>query len=117
MSFEGSGLLVLGFHGGCVFSGEILPCLVGSGLCILRGNFHGVPTSLVVTISVFTTWVDSIHYPVANASGKGLGLSSMRERVENVQGILRIESDASGTHIEACLPCKRVCAEADKGKG
>jgi NarL family two-component system sensor histidine kinase LiaS len=56
-------------------------------------------------------------FVVANASGKGLGLSSMRERVENVQGILRIESDASGTHIEACLPCKRVCAEADKGKG
>jgi len=55
-------------------------------------------------------------FAVANALGKGLGLASMRERVESVQGMLHIESNTSGTRIEACLPSKQACTGASKGE-
>jgi signal transduction histidine kinase len=38
------------------------------------------------------------------ADGKGIGLRSMRERVEALDGTLLIASSSSGTRVEACLP-------------
>jgi len=53
-------------------------------------------------------------FVVAGATSKGLGLSSMHERSEQVHGTLRIESDASGTLIEACLPAVQACIGANE---
>jgi signal transduction histidine kinase len=38
------------------------------------------------------------------ADGNGIGLRSMRERVEALDGTLLIASSSSGTRVEACLP-------------
>ena len=43
-------------------------------------------------------------FDVARASGRGLGLSSMRERVEALDGTLAITSAAGGTRIEVRVP-------------
>jgi NarL family two-component system sensor histidine kinase LiaS len=56
---------------------------------------------------------DGHGFAPAIVAGTGVGLSSMRERVEKAQGALRIESDVNGTHIVVCLPCKRVRTVAD----
>jgi signal transduction histidine kinase len=46
-------------------------------------------------------------FDVARASGRGLGLSSMRERVEELGGTLTIASAAGGTRIEVRVPLTR----------
>lgn len=52
----------------------------------------------VLTLSV----VDDGHgFDLASARGNGLGLSSMRERVEALGGTLRVESTPSGSRVEA----------------
>ncbi|HEX8034387.1 MAG TPA: ATP-binding protein, partial [Ktedonobacterales bacterium] len=47
---------------------------------------------------------DGMGFDVARAGGKGLGLTSMRERMEALNGTLRITSGAEGTRVEACVP-------------
>jgi NarL family two-component system sensor histidine kinase LiaS len=42
------------------------------------------------------------------AEGKGVGLQSMRERVEEIGGIFTVESNASGTRIEAIIPLQNA---------
>jgi NarL family two-component system sensor histidine kinase LiaS len=43
-------------------------------------------------------------FDLARSNGAGLGLRSMRERVETLGGSLRILSGDEGTRIEACVP-------------
>jgi NarL family two-component system sensor histidine kinase LiaS len=43
-------------------------------------------------------------FDVAQANGRGLGLSSMRERIEALGGTLHITSAAGGTRIELRAP-------------
>jgi two-component system, NarL family, sensor histidine kinase LiaS len=43
-------------------------------------------------------------FPVDRATGKGMGLSSMSERVEALGGTLTISSDVDGTRLEARVP-------------
>ena len=47
---------------------------------------------------------DGGGFDLARAEGKGLGLTSMRERMEALSGTLRIVSSAEGTTVEACVP-------------
>jgi signal transduction histidine kinase len=42
------------------------------------------------------------------AEGKGVGLQSMRERVEEIGGIFTVESNTSGTQIEAVIPLQNA---------
>jgi NarL family two-component system sensor histidine kinase LiaS len=51
-------------------------------------------------------------FPVDRAAGKGMGLSTMRERVEALGGTLRVESSAEGTQAEAWVPMAGVTATA-----
>ncbi|MDQ2713529.1 MAG: sensor histidine kinase [Chloroflexota bacterium] len=44
-------------------------------------------------------------FDILQATGKGLGLTIMRERIEASQGTIYISSTNEGTRIEACLPC------------
>lgn len=46
-------------------------------------------------------------FSVLQAKGRGLGLSSMRERVEGLGGSLRIDSAAGGTRIAIRIPLTR----------
>jgi NarL family two-component system sensor histidine kinase LiaS len=48
---------------------------------------------------------DGGGFDLAHAAGKGLGMASMRERVEAVGGTLRLSSSSSGTTVEAIVPC------------
>ncbi len=47
---------------------------------------------------------DGVGFEVARAGGKGLGLTSMRERMEALGGTLRIASSTEGTRVDACVP-------------
>ncbi|MGZ3603258.1 MAG: HAMP domain-containing sensor histidine kinase, partial [Ktedonobacterales bacterium] len=47
---------------------------------------------------------DGMGFDAARAEGKGLGLTSMRERMEALNGALHIVSAADGTRVEACVP-------------
>jgi two-component system NarL family sensor kinase len=44
-------------------------------------------------------------FNVVKFADKGLGLASMRERIEAYQGTVRVSSTNEGTIVEACLPC------------
>ena len=44
-------------------------------------------------------------FEVMKAAGKGLGLTTMRERIETYQGTVRISSTNQGTIVEVRLPC------------
>jgi NarL family two-component system sensor histidine kinase LiaS len=48
----------------------------------------------------------------ARAAGKGVGLASMRERVEALHGMFLVSSSETGTTIEASLPLSPKLAEA-----
>lgn len=52
-------------------------------------------------------------FDVARAHGRGLGLSSMRERVEALGGTLHIASAAGGTRIEVRAPLAQAAPERD----
>jgi two-component system, NarL family, sensor histidine kinase LiaS len=52
-------------------------------------------------------------FDVALANGRGLGLSSMRERAEEMGGTLHISSAAGGTRIEVRAPRARPAAASD----
>jgi signal transduction histidine kinase len=45
-------------------------------------------------------------FDVMKAADKGLGLASMRERIEASQGAMRVSSTNEGTRVEARLPCR-----------
>jgi NarL family two-component system sensor histidine kinase LiaS len=47
---------------------------------------------------------DGHGFDVAERDGKGVGLGSMRERIEALGGELRVSSQAGGTHVEAQVP-------------
>jgi NarL family two-component system sensor histidine kinase LiaS len=49
-------------------------------------------------------------FPIDRAMGKGMGLSTMRERVEALGGTLRIESDGDGTRVAAWVPVPAMTA-------
>ena len=65
-------------------------------------------------VEIDLTWSgDQIHltirdngkgFDLARAAGKGVGLSSMRERVEALHGTLLIASSSAGTTIEVFAP-------------
>lgn len=50
----------------------------------------------------------------SNASGTGLGLRNMQERVEQLDGTLRILSSRSGTIIEASVPLTHLLPPQDR---
>ncbi|HEV2461492.1 MAG TPA: sensor histidine kinase [Ktedonobacterales bacterium] len=47
---------------------------------------------------------DGRGFDVADAEGKGLGLASMRERVQALGGALSLSSGSGETRVEACVP-------------
>lgn len=47
---------------------------------------------------------DGHGFDIASAEGKGLGLASMRERVEALGGTLTLSSVSGDTRVEACVP-------------
>ena len=53
--------------------------------------------------------VDNGHgFDLPAAEGKGVGLQSMRERVQESGGIFTVESNANGTRIEAVIPIQKA---------
>jgi signal transduction histidine kinase len=54
---------------------------------------------------------DGQGFVVKDAAGKGLGLASMRERVEALGGSLTIRSGDGGTYLEARAPLAGIVAE------
>lgn len=50
------------------------------------------------------------------SGSKGLGLRNMQERIEQLDGTLRIASSPSGTTIEAMLPLSRLLSPREDGK-
>ena len=58
---------------------------------------------------------NGIDAPLQGGS-KGLGLRNMQERIEQLDGTLRITSSASGTSIEARLPLSRLLSPREDGK-
>jgi len=53
--------------------------------------------------------VDNGHgFDLPAAEGKGIGLQSMRERVQEIGGKFIVESDANGTRIEASIPIQKT---------
>jgi signal transduction histidine kinase len=63
-------------------------------------DLTGGPSSLALTITD-----DGKGFDVTGPSNAGLGLISMRERVESVGGVLEIHStSASGTRLEVAIP-------------
>jgi NarL family two-component system sensor histidine kinase LiaS len=56
---------------------------------------------------------DGRGFPVDEAAGKGLGLASMRERVEAIGGALTISSEATGTRLEARAPLAGAVAQEE----
>jgi signal transduction histidine kinase len=63
-------------------------------------TLSGVPDALALTIAD-----DGVGFDVEAAWGKGLGLVSMRERLEAIGGTLRISSKpGDGTRLEATVP-------------
>jgi NarL family two-component system sensor histidine kinase LiaS len=54
---------------------------------------------------------DGQGFVVEESAGKGLGLASMRERVEALGGALTISSGASGTSLEARTPLASAIAQ------
>ena len=69
-------------------------------------------------VEVHLTWestrvilriVDNGHgFDLPAAEGKGVGLQSMRERVQESGGMFTVESNASGTRIEAVIPIQKA---------
>ena len=56
-------------------------------------------TSLTLTIQD-----DGNGFDVARAVSHGVGLASMRERLESFGGTLSVASSSAGTRVEASLP-------------
>jgi signal transduction histidine kinase len=56
---------------------------------------------------------DGRGFVVAESAGKGLGLASMRERVEALGGALAISNEVSGTRLEARAPLAGVPAREE----
>ena len=69
-------------------------------------------------VEVHLTWessrvilriVDNGHgFDLPAAEGKGVGLQSMRERVQESGGMFTVESNTSGTQIEAVIPIQKA---------
>jgi len=60
------------------------------------------------SMRVFLRIADNGHgFDISAAEGKGVGLQSMRERVQGSGGTFSVESDANGTKIEAILPIQK----------
>ena len=57
---------------------------------------------------------DGIGFEVKQATGKGIGLITMRERVEMLAGKLTIRSSPLGTVVEAWIPFSRDSAEKEE---
>ena len=49
---------------------------------------------------------DGVGFDPSDVTGKGLGLVSIRERVEAVGGSLDIRSSASGTELQVVVPVR-----------
>jgi two-component system NarL family sensor kinase len=72
-------------------------------------------------VEIHLTWTDdslemTVHddgrgFVVEESAGKGLGLASMRERLEALGGALTINSGASGTCLEARTPLAGAIAQ------
>jgi signal transduction histidine kinase len=57
---------------------------------------------------------DGIGFDVDAAWGKGIGLISMRERLESIGGTLDIRSKpGAGTRLEVTVPLRTVANEKD----
>lgn len=52
-------------------------------------------------------------FAVAQANGRGMGLSNMRERIEGLGGTLHIDSAAGGTRIEMRVPLAGIAPTPD----
>lgn len=71
---------------------------------------HSGATRTDVTLSfddaavTLTVADDGCGFDVAAVEGRGLGLRSMRERVETLGGMLRVDSAETGTRMEASVP-------------
>ena len=62
--------------------------------------------------------LDQVSQGRDKRGGKGLGLTSMRERAERVGGQFVVESDPhKGTRIFAKLPIRTTATNFDKGGG
>ncbi len=62
------------------------------------------PAALLLSIAD-----DGHGFDVAAANGKGVGLQSMRERVEGIGGSLEIRrAGANGMCVEACVPIAKL---------
>jgi len=62
--------------------------------------------------------MDQVSHGRDERRGKGLGLTSMRERAERVGGQFVVESDPQkGTRIFTKLPARQTATIFDKGGG
>ena len=68
--------------------------------------FHAFPTALTggPSLVALTIADDGKGFDVNALSNAGLGLISMRERVESVGGVLEIDATASGTRLKVTVP-------------
>jgi signal transduction histidine kinase len=79
-----------------------------SGAAHVRVDLFGRPNDLVLTVTD-----DGRGFAVAASNG-GLGLTSMKERVESAGGTLEIHSTpGSGTNVRATVPIRTLSAAAD----
>jgi len=60
---------------------------------------------------------DGVGLDPTGTGGEGMGLSSMRERAEVIDGTLRILSKSGRTRIEARVPAERIKAPASRRGG
>jgi len=60
---------------------------------------------------------DGVGLDPTRTGGEGMGLSTMRERTEAVEGTLRIQSKPGRTRIEARVPAERVKTPASGRRG
>lgn len=61
----------------------------------IRDNGHGMPSDLV-------------HAVNRSNSSLGVGLAGMRERIAQLGGHLRVDSDSTGTRVRATIPLSKV---------
>jgi len=75
---------------------------------------HSGATSVVVHLTwestrVILRIVDNGHgFDIPAVEGKGVGLESMRERVQESAGAFTVDSNESGTRIEAVFPIQKA---------